>query len=104
MKHCHIQTYEHTISVFVPAFYSEEVRKSKKTIGIDRCVLKEIQYLWSIGIRTYGSCCGHGIKVAMVNVHTDDMQRMIQMDYIGGINKHGCPTFALKTQMGCGYN
>jgi hypothetical protein len=36
----------------------------------------------------------------MVNVHDDDIPKMLEMDYIGGLNKHGAATFALKSLNG----
>ena len=52
------------------------------TVGIDRCILEEIQDLWAKGIRTYGSCCGHNHSPSMVNVHADDDVAMLSMGYV----------------------
>jgi hypothetical protein len=95
-KHCKPGSHEHTVAVKTPHWLYE----TKTEVMIDKCVVPEIEYLWSLGIRTYGCCCGHGKQVAMVNVHPDDAQKMLEMDYIGGLNKFGAMTFAMKTQQG----
>ena len=94
--HCKSGSHEHTVAVKTPTWLYE----TKTEVMIDRCVVDEIKNLWSLGIRTYGCCCGHGEHVAMVNVHPDDAQKMLEMDYIGGLNKFGAMTFAMKTQCG----
>lgn len=50
-------------------------------ICIDACALPEIRQLWSKGIRTYGSCCGHNQHPSMVNVHEEDSAKMDAMGY-----------------------
>jgi hypothetical protein len=96
-EHCDIGTFEHSVMVECPEWLYEDKRPY---VGIDRCIMDEIKYLWSKGIRTYGSCCGHGKLVPMVNVHDDDIDKMVEMGYIGGINKHGAATFTLKSLNG----
>ena len=91
MKHCEMGTYAHSIPTITP---------EGKLVDIDRCIHKEILDLWAKGIKTGGCCCGHGYLVAMVNVYEEDMQKMTDMDYIGGFNRYGTPTYALKTQVG----
>lgn len=92
-KHCEIGTYEHAVFVECPDW----LYTSKTHVYIDRCIVDEIKYLWSKGVRTYGSCCGHGNKPPMVNVHNDDLGKMSGLGYVGGINKHGAATFKLKS-------
>ena len=29
-------------------------------VSLDACIAEEVQGLWKAGIRTVGSCCGHG--------------------------------------------
>lgn len=50
-------------------------------VSIDPCIFEEIKDLWSKGIITYGSCCGHNITESMVNVANEDVQAMLNMDY-----------------------
>lgn len=47
-----------------------------KLVSIDSCILPIIQELWSLGIRTYGCCCGHNLVPGMVNVDESDGDRM----------------------------
>lgn len=92
-EHCGMGTGEHAVKVECPKW----LYVSKTHVMIDRCIVDEIKFLWSKGIRTYGSCCGHGKMVPMVNVHEDDMPVMLELGYIGGKNRFGAPTFALKS-------
>lgn len=50
-------------------------------IGLDRCIAEEVQYLWSLGIVTYGSCCGHNKDEATIIVASDDHQNMLGLGY-----------------------
>ncbi|MPN47997.1 hypothetical protein SDC9_195601 [bioreactor metagenome] len=91
-RHCKIGTYEHQVTRYNPS--------NGSAIGIDRCIVKEIEDLWFSGIHTTGSCCGHGIIPGMVNVIEADMDKMLALGYIGGRNMYGAPTYALRTQCG----
>lgn len=51
-------------------------------ISIDPCIVDEIQELWSKGIVTYGSCCGHNLFNSMVNVREDQSGLMLEMGYV----------------------
>lgn len=53
----------------------------KKNHDIDRCLVEEIQFLWSKGIVTTGSCCGHGIQQGMINVVESSVEQMMQLGY-----------------------
>lgn len=54
---------------------------NKRGCLIDLCIVEEIKYLWSLGITTYGSCCGHGINAGMINVDKKDVELMIKLGY-----------------------
>ena len=74
--------------------------KAKKTIAIDPCILKEIELLWSKGVHTYCSCCGHNINEASVVVDKRSKDTMRTLGYKkieNGMN--GDIVYALKT--GC---
>lgn len=71
---------------------------SGDNIQVDRCIAAEIQELWSKGILTYGSCCGHNKTESMVNVAPIQAGYMLAMGYVmnhGDPNRHD--TFRLKT-------
>lgn len=82
-----IQEYQNTVTVPIPP-HMESYREAREKEGltplvsIDRCILPEIQDLWSRGIITYGSCCGHNVAASMVNVREEDDSRMVEMGYI----------------------
>ena len=54
---------------------------SYDTIAIDRCLLDEIQYLWSLGVRTVGSCCGHNKVIGTIGVAKEDIPKMKKLGY-----------------------
>jgi len=103
MKHCEIGSYDHQIAVPVPKhmiqYRSNRVKAGlSNKIGIDKCILPEIQELWSKGIITYGSCCGHGEQESMVNVDKKNIQQMIDMGYeMNHPDKSRRDTLKLKT-------
>lgn len=67
-------------------------------VSIDPCIIKEIQYLWSIGIITYGSCCGHNIFESMVNVDHKNIRQMVDLGYVmNHEDKTRIDTFRLKS-------
>jgi len=55
---------------------------SHKTICIDKCLEEEIKLLWSFGIITHGSCCGHNIGEPMINVADCSIANMESLGYI----------------------
>ena len=56
-------------------------------MGIDKCIVEEIQYLWSCGIRTTGCCCGHNIKGGYIGVIGKDIEFMKNLGYKVHFNK-----------------
>lgn len=76
------------------------IRGGKSTIGIDACIVEEIQYLWSKGISTTGCCCGHNRLPGFVGVIDEDIDKMINLGYSVQTNKcrpNDRDTFNLKT-------
>ena len=52
-----------------------------KMVGIDRCILPEVEHLWSQGIETIESCCGHGKVAGYILVKPEDAQQMLSLGY-----------------------
>jgi len=53
----------------------------KPIICIDNCIFEEIQYLWNLGIRTTGCCCGHNKIDGFIGVVDEDASKMKQLGY-----------------------
>lgn len=58
-----------------------------ESMGIDKCIADEIQYLWSCGIRTTGCCCGHNIQEGYIGVIERDIEFMKKSGYKVHFNK-----------------
>lgn len=56
-------------------------------ICIDKCIAKEIQYLWNCGVSTTGCCCGHNIQEGYIGVIEKDIEFMKKLGYKVEINK-----------------
>jgi hypothetical protein len=52
-----------------------------KMVGIDRCILPDVEYLWSQGIETIESCCGHGQTTGYILVKPEDCSKMRAFGY-----------------------
>jgi len=50
-------------------------------IGVDACLIDEIKYLWGLGIRTTGCCCGHNKVEGFIGVFFDDIMKMKELGY-----------------------
>ena len=50
-------------------------------MGIDKCIADEIKYLWSLGIKTTGCCCGHNITEGYIGVIDKDIEIMKKGGY-----------------------
>ena len=97
------ECYDQMITVGIPP-HMETYRKNRINSGlggmvsIDPCIYKEILELWSKGIVTYGSCCGHNIMESMVNVDESNIEQMIEMGYVQNhTDKSRKDTFKLKS-------
>lgn len=91
------------ITVEIPK-HMESYKKARlknnlsKLISIDPCIYDEICDLWSKGIITYGSCCGHNKTESMVNVDNSNISQMIDLGYIQNhLDVERKDTFRLKT-------
>ena len=50
-------------------------------ICLDKCIAEEVQYLWSLGIKTTGCCCGHNIQEGYIGVIDKDILIMKKGGY-----------------------
>jgi hypothetical protein len=69
-----VQSYDNQTVVDYPEWFVSE--KSVRAAGIDNCILDEILYLWSKGIQTIESCCGHNKHqgyISVLEIHSDKM-------------------------------
>ena len=68
-----------SLYVRLPSF----MRSSHKNtfIWIDKCLTKEIKYLWSKGVVTTGCCCGHNFKCPYIGVDSESSERMKELGY-----------------------
>lgn len=44
--------------------------KGEECFRIDECIAKTLETLWSAGIKTTGSCCGHGSGSGVIGLVT----------------------------------
>ncbi len=49
---------------------------NSQLMGIDKCIAEEIKYLWLLGIKTTGCCCGHNIQEGYIGVAEKDIETM----------------------------
>lgn len=69
-----------------------------RQISVDPCIVEEIKYLWSLGIETHGSCCGHNKEESFVNIHNKDIDKMLRLGYVQNHwDKTRKDTFKLKS-------
>lgn len=59
-------------------------------LAIDACILGELQELWRRGVRTTGSCCGHGKTFGFVSVVRADAEIMRTLGYRELDPEHTC--------------
>ena len=87
-----IGSYNNQICIDIPSHMEDykNYRLSKNlkpVICIDNCILKEIQYLWNLGIKTTGCCCGHNILDGFISVVDEDIPKMKQLGYEVRVNE-----------------
>lgn len=65
-------------------------------VCIDPCIVPVIQELWSHGIETLGSCCGHNYWLPYVDVPTEHFDKMYALGFQKyPDNEHGQLSFLL---------
>ena len=84
--HCrNVAMGSHEMSVVIPTpeFIRGEFgcKTNKEQVSIDLCIVPEILWLWSKGIITHGSCCGHGKQEACVCVDDSSIEKMKELGY-----------------------
>lgn len=52
-----------------------------RIVDIDKCILGEVELLWSHGIRTIESCCGHNKTFGYIAVEQQFILPMIKLGY-----------------------
>lgn len=50
-------------------------------ICVDKCIVYEVLYLWSLGISTTGCCCGHNKRKGFIGVIDEDIDKMKSLGY-----------------------
>lgn len=60
-----------------------------KKVSIDKCLLREVQLLWEMGIKTTGCCCGHGnYELAFIGVKEEHIATMKALGYVARRNPY----------------
>lgn len=71
-------------------------------VCVDRCLSREIKFLWSKGIKTIGCCCGNHTNSpensGYIQVENEHIQSMKDMGYEYSINEFGNIIFKPKTK------
>ena len=65
-----------------PEIPQYEIQKSNdRTIKIDICIGKEVEYLIKQGVATGGCCCGHGSEQPSCLVYKESKDLLIKLGY-----------------------
>jgi len=84
-KNVKIGSYDNQIELKIPnnikLEYNNPKKEKRETVCIDKCLVDEIKYLWNIGIRTTGCCCGHNIQQGYIGVIDKDISQMKNLGY-----------------------
>ena len=54
---------------------------------IDNCILPELEDLWTQGIKTEESCCGHNKTNGYISVPDEYIEKMLALGYVQEIRK-----------------
>ncbi len=46
-------------------------------IAVDKCIANDVISLWQLGIRTFGSCCGHNKTQPYIDIHEEDFEQAV---------------------------
>jgi len=61
-----------------------------KTQYIDNCILPDLLTLWTAGVETIESCCGHGKECGYIAVRASSIVKMIGLGYMSiGTDDYG---------------
>lgn len=80
------QEYTNVVACPLPQHCIDDVIRRQgfirhRTVHIDRCIVPEIEDLWSRGIVTTASCCGHNMAPGNILVRDEDIDRMRELGY-----------------------
>ncbi len=64
-----------SVILTAPEFMLRQLAPGKTEIAVDACIAEQIRMLWSDGVRTYSSCCGHNSERPSVVVDDGDSCR-----------------------------
>jgi len=78
-KNVELQSYSNQTILQYPDWFVSE--KRIRVAGIDNCILAEITYLWSLGIQTLESCCGHNKVQGYICVAEGHEYKMVALGY-----------------------
>lgn len=72
---------------------SSKVPWKKELVSFDVCLGKELFYLWDLGIRTVGSCCGKHVdnKHSYIQVEEKFIDKMKELGYKEDTSYEGRP-------------
>lgn len=85
-KNIKIGSYDNQIMLPIPK-HMKEYKNNRIEAGltpficIDKCLEKEIEYLWDLGIKTTGCCCGHNVHKGFIGVYNEDIENMKELGY-----------------------
>lgn len=76
-------SHEMSVAVPTPEFLRGTFgcKTNKDVVSIDLCIVPEILWLWSKGVITHGSCCGHGKQAATICVDDSSIATMHELGY-----------------------
>lgn len=63
------------VTVETPIWLWKERQNPLNGISIDSCIVEKLVNAWNNGVRTLGSCCGHGKEAPNV-VLTNDVEQI----------------------------
>lgn len=67
-----------------PEWAAEFRNHPENGIAVDSCIADEIQRAWAQGVRTLGSCCGHGEEPPSVVLTEDPEQPALARSVLDG--------------------
>lgn len=71
---------------------------TKEIVGVDKCIIDEVQSLWDKGIETIESCCGHNKTTGYIAVKEVHILQMISLGYVPDIRTESLGCFLTKTK------
>lgn len=76
----------------------------QQEITVDSCIADEIVELNRLGIRTEGSCCGHGKGRATTLITPSSMNRAIELGYEVTTDPRSCASALCEIRLKGGWN